>query len=214
MKGLRVVMVSLLIAAIIFIAGVALGLSVDKYKSDTVSTQTQYNELNLDSYITEQQLLSVFKGDKCAILEKRLSDLSANTRDFGNLLNRVDASKAFPMNFDYLKQKYFISEAKFYATILSLNKECPQKRDSILFFYKVDHLASQKQGFVLDDLDQKYNHNITILSFDIDYQKEPLVSLLMEQYNVTTAPTLVINQNTVSDGYIELSEIEQYLYPQ
>ncbi len=214
MRGKKIVIFSFVIATLIFIAGVALGISIDQFKADTVSTELRDNELKFDSYITEQQLLSAFKEDKCDVLKERATEISQSTRELGTLLNRVAASKSFPMDFDYLKQKYFISESKFYATILELNEGCNDKRNSILFFYKEYHLTSQRQGFVLDEINKQFNETVTTLSFDMDYEKEPLVGLLIKRYNVTRAPTVIINEDLKIEGYDNLEEIETYLYPQ
>ena len=213
MKGKRIVIFSFVVASLIFISGVAMGVTIDKYKADTVSDELRQNQLKIDSYITEQQLISLFKEDKCIVIEDRLSEVSISTSELGNLLNRVSASKSFPMDFDTLKREYIISEAKLFATILELNEVCKKKQNNILFFYKIDHLQSQKQGFVLDDIDDKFNHSITILSFDIEYTKEPLVGLLVKRYNITKAPAVVINNNIIIEGYTKLENIEQNLYP-
>ena len=213
MKGKRIVIFSFVVASLIFISGVAMGVTIDKYKSDTVSDELKQNQMKINSYIIEQRLLSLFKEDKCIVIEERVSEISTSTRELGNLLNRVSASKSFPMGFDTLKREYTISEAELFATIIELNEACKKKQNSILFFYEVDHLQSQKQGFVLDEIDEKFNHSITILSFDTDYTEEPLVGLLIKRYNIIEAPTIVINDNIVIEGYTKLENIEQNLYP-
>ena len=101
-------------------------------------------------------------------------------------------------DFDYLKRKYFLLEISLYQTLNELNTVCGKSVLPVLFFYKIDDDASERVGFILEDLSKAYRQDVFIFSFDIDYPDEPLVPLIASRYNFSSMPGVVMNNVTYS----------------
>jgi len=210
MKRKYILILALILAIILFGFGVLLGWSFEKFKSDVIYNEIRDNELDTDSYLTEQQFIDRFGGDKCTILGERVRDIQVTTRDLGYQVSAYGAADTFTENdFNYLKRKYFISEVRFLNLIQELNAECNQSYDTILFFYDIDDVNSEHQGGILDSFAIEELYNPIILSIDREYTSEPLVELLLIQFNVTE-PAIVINGVTLP-AVVEKEEIIDHL---
>ncbi|MBS3064214.1 MAG: hypothetical protein J4472_00165 [DPANN group archaeon] len=108
-----------------------------------------------------------------------------------------------------LFRNHLISKVQLFTLLKNFEETCGVNYDIILFFYQVNHSKSITQGFALDELTEK-NPDIVILSIDKDYEKEPLVSLLVARYNIEKAPTLIINDEKI-EGFISTENIENYI---
>jgi hypothetical protein len=62
-----------------------------------------------------------------------------------------------------------------------------------LFFYEIDNDLSERQGFVLQEVSKSFEDNVVVLSIDKDYEDEPLVQMLVEKYDIRSAPTTIID---------------------
>ncbi|VVB81870.1 Uncharacterised protein [uncultured archaeon] len=190
----KVLWQSLLLTVLIFAVGILLNHLFDAYRISIIENVMTSHEIDSEAYKVERFFTENFGGEKCEIMTTRISDLKKEVRKVGEDLGSYSSFSFFrKTDYDYLKRKYFLLELRFLALIEKLNKECDKPYLPIVFFYKIDDDASERQGFILQDLSEAYDQQLVILSIDKDYKDEPLVSLLATNYNVTDAPTLIID---------------------
>ena len=206
----RLFFISLVITVLIFLAGLLVGISLDDTRiSDLVTTLNQ-NELNRESYLVEQDFINNLGGSLCELSNPRINTLSTELAKLGQLLTKYE-SKGFLRNqdYNYLKRKYFLLEIKTYTLFTSLKKECNYDFNTILFFYDSEHQKSLNQGYILDSLVQSQK-NLHIFSFDQLFN-EPALETVKIHYNITTSPSLIINDNIKKEGLISLEELRTLL---
>ncbi len=199
-KQTNVIWRSLLITLLIFTSGIMLNHFFDTFRIDTITSVIRTHELDTYAYNTQRIFTETFGGEQCNVMTQRISILKAEIRKVGEDLGSYSRFSFFrKKDYDYLKRKYFLLELNFLSTLNTLNKQCDNPYLPILFFYQIDQEDSERQGFILQELSDDHEHNVVILPIDKDYKDEPLVQLLVENYNVTTAPTLVI-ENDIYTG--------------
>ena len=207
-----IIMVVAFFTVAVFIAGIFLGWSLDKLKADKVLDIMQENEINYESYVAEEQFFDAFGGTNCKLLSSRTADLSREIAKLGRILNVADGSNVFnEKQIDLFKRRYFILEVLFLTKNYELSKTCDTNYHVILFFYKKDHQISNNQGYILDSLNEEYNRELTILSFDYDYD-EPLIEMLKDWYALDREdiPAVVVN-NIVRKGLTSREEMHSIL---
>lgn len=188
-----VVITSLALTVLIFALGVLLNYALDFVRIGTIAGVMSEHELGTYAYLVEQEFAGFFGGDRCTIMNNRIGQLKEEVRKVGIDLSSYGSFSFFKKrDYDYLKRKYFLLELRFLALIEQLNKDCNRPYIPILFFYEIDDDASERQGFILEDLSKAYKKQVVVLALDKDYEDEPLIRLLVAKYNVSTAPTLVI----------------------
>ncbi len=185
---------SLFLTILIFAVGILLNHTFDTFRISIIEDVMIIHEIDSEAYRVERFFTETFGGEKCEIMVSRISDLKKEIRKVGEDLGSYSRFSFFRQkDYDYLKRKYFLLELRFLALIQKLNKECDNPYLPILFFYEIDQDESERQGFILQDLSKNYEQQLIVLAIDKDYKDEPLVSLLATSYNVTSAPTLIID---------------------
>lgn len=203
---------SLVLASVIFLAGIALGWTLDHFRVNEVLDTIKQNELDTESYLVEQEFIKNFGGDSCELLSPRVTNLQSQITIIGHQLSKWgESSRSFKQqDFDYLKRKYFILETRAFMLIEGLKDTCGVDYNTILYFYSIDDEESLRQGYVLDELVRKYD-NLIVLSIDKDYTDEPLIDVLNSKYEITAAPTIVVNSNVKLEGFIPRAQIESLI---
>lgn len=201
---------SLFFTVIIFCAGLLVSYFLDYARIGSVLSSIQDNELGAEAYFLEGDFAESFNADKCVSMNERIYDLKKELVKVAQDLSNYGSKSLFKKwDFDYLKRRYFLLELRFYNLVNSLNQKCGFSYVPILFFYKIDDDVSIRQGYVLDDLNQveSYKSKIITLSFDKDYADEPALELLLFKFNITKAPTLIINNVIKREGIVYTGEV-------
>lgn len=185
---------SLLLTILIFAVGILVNHVFDAFRISIIEDVMIAHEIDSEAYRVEKFFTETFGGEQCEAMVSRISDLKNEIRKVGEDLGSYSRFSFFRRkDYDYLKRKYFLLELRFLALIEKLNKECDKPYLPIIFFYEIDQDESERQGFILQDLSKDYEQQLIILTLDKDYKDEPLVKLLAENYNVTTAPTIIVD---------------------
>lgn len=205
----QLLVTSLIITIVIFSIGFVLGWTLDHFKADDVLTRIKQSELDTESFLVEQQFVDNYGGgDRCTLLTARIDTLQKTIRETGEELSRWDQGNLFNrQDFDYLKRKYVLLEVRFLMLLEDLEQTCGTDYNVIIYFYQIDQDESARQGYVLDGLVRTYD-DLIVLSVDKDYLDEPLVELLISKYDITTAPTLIINDKIKLEGFTPRAQIE------
>jgi hypothetical protein len=190
---------SLLLTILIFAAGILLNHTFDAFRISIIEDVMTTHEINTEAYRVERFFTETFGEEQCDMMVARISDLKKEVRKVGEDLGSYSRFSFFRRkDYDYLKRKYFLLELRFLALIQKINKECDKPYLPIIFFYEIDQDESERQGFILQDLSEDYDQHLIVLTLDKDYKDEPLVKILAENYNVTQAPTIIIDEQTIS----------------
>lgn len=208
----HVFLISLILTILVFSLGLLISYGMDFIRIDKILIEMNNHKLATNAYLIEKEFIDTFGGNKCQLLTSKIYDLKKEAETVGSDLSKYGEKSFFKKrDFDYLKRKYFLLELKLYALIHELNAHCAHKYIPILFFYKIDHDLSERQGYVLSDLAEAHKKEIIVFSFDKDYEDEPLLKLFLLKYNITKAPTVIINDQIKIDRIVYLKELAQLI---
>ncbi len=204
---------SLVLAVAIFSLGIVFGWYLDNMRSNDILEIIQQNELDTESYLVEQQYIESFDKElACEVLENRVPVLNDQLGEVGHKLVYYKGKNVFEKDeFDYLQRKHFILKVRFWNMLSYLKKNCDYEGIVILYFYEENHQESTNQGYALDDLNKEYNYSLTILSFDVNYDKEPLIGILKDRYDIETTPTIIYNDKIKTEGFVSVDELKEIL---
>ena len=197
---------SFLLTFLIFVLGILFNYYLDFYRISEIQDILSYYEIDTAAYYSEQDFFEQVGGSTCAALDRRIMNLKSEIRKVGSDLASYSSFSWFKKrDYDFLKRKYFLLQIQFFTLLKDLGSTCDTPYVPILFFYAIDDVVSERQGFVLEELSKEYQ-NVVVLSLDKDYEDEPLVSLLGLKYNITIAPSIVID-NLKKEGYSSIGEL-------
>ena len=196
-----VFLTSFILTVIIFSIGILLSYGLDFLRVGEVVDTIQEHELGTEAFILEQSFIDSFGGEKCEMMQARVYDAKNGLYEVGKSLTAYGKKSIFKKkDFEYLRRKYFILQLKLYNLVSQVNSQCGNVYLPVLFFYKAGDDLSERQGYILDELGRGYNQQLVVLSFDKDYEKEPLLKLLLVKYNISKAPTMVLGDDMKIEG--------------
>ncbi|MEM2174441.1 MAG: hypothetical protein QXI58_02305 [Candidatus Micrarchaeia archaeon] len=157
---------------------------------------------------------SIFEMDKEKEREKFCKYLDFNTKlqmdksfRLVNLLKIYEQANLLS-DYEIIRKRYFLSNVELYYYTLSEKKYCNESNVSIILFF---HYSEKKcpecivQGQILDKIREKCS-NVKIITLSIDLDIIP-IELLKSRYNITDAPSLVIDDNIVIRNLVTEEEI-------
>ena len=83
------------LAVLIFLSGTLLGYSLDRFRVNDVVDMIKENELNMESYVLEQDFLDVTGAESCELLTPRFDELSFSLAEIGNTLTSYENTKLY-----------------------------------------------------------------------------------------------------------------------
>ncbi len=175
---------------------------MDNYFNEAKLNQLSdiYNNVRIDSLNQEVQY-DVLSQNPCVALN--FGPIDAELSDLGNKLTSMEESLG--KNNDQvlnLKQYYSLVEIQQFLFVKRAVHQCDINSTPILFFYsnQNDCNTCDSQGFVLNYV-KKMLPNAYVYSFDVNLNSSA-VSALKATYNITKAPSLVINGTTYA-GFMD-----------
>ncbi len=196
----------------IFLAGLYVGTFFDSSRIVDVNEILIKAQMDTDSLVTENDFFNTFAVTDCNLLNNRMNYLGERLGEIGRTLSRYDAKNMMSkQEYDILKEKYFLLELKVYNLKKRTSDLCTADiQPTVLFFYNTkNNQESLNQGYALDSI-VKNNKEISIFSFDVDFNNSAVRSLIF-YYNVTSIPTIVVNFNDKHEGFISEREINAFI---
>lgn len=204
------VVVATLLTIISFIAGFFFGEILASLRYAEVMRQIYSEELKLIGYQAEISLLQ--NSNAC---NRQLVDAISKTKaNIGRRLEELERVRGKQdEEVKSLKERYMLYVFLNYEAMRRFKNACNTNDTLILFFYsnKPEFLeASEKQGFVLTYLYNKYKPFFHVFAIDASINN-PLIAGLLEKYKVSAFPTIIINEKIKLVGLQPASKIESLI---
>ena len=179
------------ITTIIFIIGILLGLQLSNTNLDDLQNTLQKDLLEMQSLDLEILVSKELNNESiCSYIEYRLPNIIKTKVELGR---KFDTTNLPPDKIKLLQKQYAISLMKYWLFTEVQEKQCKISTPRILFFFTSNQEASREQGRALDYTVYLSNETISVFAFNVQWD-EPLIKLLINKYNVTDTPTIIINE--------------------
>jgi len=204
---------AILITLLFFILGIMMGNYVAYKKvgaldisQRAISVLADFANLKSEAFLNDSA--DYCSLDWSAIWEEKVA--------IGTILTSLE-QKFGKTNKDVMEQKklYQDVQIKTLRLIERINEKCDSEWNIILFFYtndegkKGDAKLSELQGYILDTIAKDNMDKVRIFAFDINIDNEG-TNELMKTYNITSAPSLVINKK-LYNWFMSKYEIQQII---
>ena len=189
----QVIFTALIYTVLIFAFAIALNYGMDILRIGEIGERIRQHDIANQAALAERSLFEVLGTDACPAMTGRLVELKELVRRVGEDLSRYSRfSWLKKREFEYLSHTYLLLQLELYALTLKLNRECEAGLIPALFFFEIEHEPSTRQGYILSDIAKEYEEQLIVISIDKDFDKEPLIPVLLKRYNVTSAPTAIL----------------------
>lgn len=163
---------------------------LESEKSEFASSQLQYSYLT--SLNTKDQCPAVY-----AIFYENLKQLDDARL---KLEKYIEDNRINDESFVILKRSYILEEVRYWLLAKQARQVCDQDFVWVLYFFSTEQECPDcgDQAFILDYLKNVFQEKLLIFALDGNFSREPMVGILKQQFNVTTYPTMVIENSTFS----------------
>lgn len=181
------------LALILFILSIGIGYYVEIDRTNKI--RNAINELNvaIDSSSTTILFIQSTKNKaNCNAVKSAVYDLWQETNKLRDTLEEQNIN--ILISPAELRNLYYLTNFKLYLLTKEYKDVCQQNLSNILFFYTAfrDCPECKVQGNILDLIREKCN-NVAVFAFPLDVKGLSPLNAIASYYNITTAPTLVID---------------------
>ena len=184
----------------IFVIGFFLGSVVEKSLTTDLNAKTQAIENSIQDIELESLYLLTSSNSSCIFLDDLVRRTNNNLDELAGQLSGYDQNKIVFTSVDLvnIKTKYTSLLVKDWLLQGSVNKNCNTNSTTVLYFYKREGCSDcVVQGNILTVLKQQFKEKVMIFPLDHDLGVSS-VELLESNYNVTSFPSVVINNELYS----------------
>lgn len=208
---------ALFISFLIFIAGIAVGYTLNKEKITEVETDMKNIVKDIQNFQLQFLFFDVLdEKATCPLMEETLNQINDKSYKIGSRLTSYGSETEIQDEGEYveLKEEYSRILTSYWLLALKLKQACKFNSSTILFFISKEcnrdtNNMCDNQAFVLNYLKERLEENLLVFTLDID-MKEPSVKILQRYYEVERLPTLVINEK-VYEGFQDLETMKGIL---
>jgi hypothetical protein len=210
----KVYIIAGLLTAIVFLGGVGLGWVLDYNRVSVVQSQMDALQLDFQNLQLENSFaLALGDNSTCSLYSSKAVSLSAQTDRLANELDTFGSINQF-QSLASLKKRYTLLNLEFWTQLTNLQKTCGYDATTLLYFYTVDPNRPCNeciaQGLVLDALKERAPDRVMV--FAIDYNLDlGIVRTLIATYNITRAPSIVVDGKQVIGGFTDRAALEMHL---
>ena len=202
-----------IISIAIFLLGFYISRVWDDLRINQVNEDLKDSTLDTMSILIEQEFLTQFNIDDCAISESRLSSISKNLFELGQTLMEYEKKGLLKTKeYSTLRKEYFLIEVRAYTNFIEFTNRCNPNTDIILYFYNTEEDLSERQGYALDAIVNRDDVKVRVFSIDKNFD-DPTLDTIKSFYNITKTPTIIINNKIKKEGFVSISELIGLIKP-
>ncbi|NMB66753.1 hypothetical protein GYA25_01695 [Candidatus Woesearchaeota archaeon] len=206
---------ALILTVIVFNLGIFMGYMLETSRINKINTIYLNDELSLLDQIIQKSSIDRINAS-CEGLIKENIKFADRIYEEGLTIERYENANRINNEIIFQHKRIDLLRTFFFMNSLEIKDKCNSNYNIIVYFYQYnnpDIQKSSKQRFfsdVLMNLKQKYGSNIMLIPLSGD-NDIPSINLIMDNYNITYLPSILINEKTVLTDIKSIDEIEKYL---
>ena len=203
------------ITLLIFSLGLALGFIIDDHRYNLVeevnleqevkyqSLQLQYLYLNAFSSYNNCPIMATALKETVSDLSDSLSEVIANEEDNPEMIN--------PGRRELIMRRYLLDNLRYWLLAKESKQRCDLDTVPILYFYSTECPSCPNQGTILTYFKKLFGEQVLVFPINLDFRyQEPMVEVMMSQFNITKYPTLIID-NKRYEGVVKKEQMHQLI---
>lgn len=184
------------ITFLVFTLGLLLGLILDNERVQYLDRRAELQKIDYNSLQLQYLYLSDIqeKNSSCPALREALKNSIKELSYSLELLETYQENTQInSKEYDLISRKYLLDNIRYWIFSKKTKEICNEDIINILYFYSENDCdICHNQGTILSYFKIKLQDEILIFPLNID-TKEDFINLLQVQYNISTYPSIIIN---------------------
>ncbi|MBI3333897.1 hypothetical protein HYZ97_00205 [Candidatus Pacearchaeota archaeon] len=205
-----------LLTIVVFGMGVLLGFFLESYRADVVQEKLLDSEISLADEQLRNRLISDFSV-KCDIAQESTFAFADKIYAEARLLEQYDSANTFQDVLGILHRRYDLLRMLLWTESIKLKQGCNSTFHTVVYLYEYeseDVTTRAQQTFysrMLGDLKNEHPEEILLIPLAVNTNLSS-IDLHIQNYDVTSLPAIVIDEQNVVTGVVTLEEIEERIF--
>ena len=211
----RVFLEALLLTLLVFLLGMLVGVLFEEKRVDVIKEYYIQSEVSLMDIFALNNFANL-KDVDCDNLRNSNVDFADRIYEEAKLLYRYEKSGRLTDDMNLQHKKYDVMRTFLWINTMKYNELCEEKRTHTIVYlydYSTKDLSIKATNSVwskiLEDLKEKYGHDIILIPIAIDSNLVSLNSIL-ENFEIEKYPALIVDNKYVIEELSSVEEIEEY----
>ncbi len=204
-------------SAFIFFLGMMLGLYLENWRIDKVQLDLRKSEISSLDEQLRSQVLEDFKIN-CDDAKKSIFNFTDKVYDEIVKLEKYDFASTFSQEeLRLLHKRYDLLRLMIWKDAIKIKSQCPSEFHTVIYMfnYATDSpdIRAEQTAFSRVLIDLKYAHPDEILLIPIAANLGlDSIHLMMKAKNISSAPSIIIDEETIIDKPIPVSSLEEIIF--
>lgn len=215
MKQKFIFLYALILTLVVFNIGIFMGYKLEASRIDKIDNLYLEAEMELLDQRIQKDALDIMNLD-CEILVQENIKFADRIFEEALFIKKYEDSNKINKDIEFQHKRFDLLRTLFWINSIRIKEKCNSDYKNIVYFYdyinpSIEQKARQKLfSNVLSELKEKFGDKVMLIPIAGD-NEIPSIDLLIQKYNVTQLPTILINEEIQVTELEEMEDIEKYL---
>jgi len=206
---------ALIVTFLIFNLGIFLGFKLEENRINKVNTFYLESEMDLLDQRIQREIFDITTINCDKAIEANI-DFADKIFAEAKIISRYESASRLSNELEFQHKRFDLLRTLFWINSIRIKRDCNADYDNLVYLYKLNDLSLEdkaKQSVfsnVLTGVKEKYGSKIMLIPIAAD-TGIPSIELLLDAYNVTELPVILINEEIQLNDLDEVKELEKYL---
>lgn len=190
---------------IVVLLGILVGLQMDDMRQDRLTSELDQSNLEVETFSVLDAYISRSEGDHCQLMEVQIPKIGERNAQLGSELERFEAQNlGSDKEYEYIRNRYYNNQLRLYMAMNNYRDRCGDTNQTTVLYFFDESSESSRMGSVLNEVVQQTETQVFSFNAEVD---SPIVDILRKDYNVTSSPTIIVNDEQKIEGFIPVGEL-------
>ena len=206
---------ALIITFIVFNIGIFMGNKLESSRINKINQWYLESDLELLDQKIQSDAFSFIDFD-CELLVKENIRFADNIYEQAQIIEKYEEASRINNEIVIQHKRYDLLRTLFWINSIKIKEKCKPDYHNLVYFYKYNEPSLEQKSRqnvnanLLFQLKQEKQDEIMLIPIAADNNLFA-INLLLEEYNITELPTVLIDENIKIVSVQELEEIDKYL---
>jgi len=200
----------------VFLIGISLGFFIEGARSDSIEISILDSEINLLDEQLRNRVIETFDLN-CSVAVQSTFDFADDVYWDAKVLETYVAASTFENNLGTLHRRYDLLRTILWTESIELKNRCGADFHTLVYLYEFDSddldLVSTQRVFskVLEEVKAEHGEDVLLIPIAGNLDLES-VNLLIDRYEITDFPVIIVDEDAVIRDIPELTNIEEIVF--
>ena len=206
---------ALILTLVVFNIGIFFGYMLESSRLSTINNLYSNAELELLDQIAQKQAIGTL-GFNCTTLVNENIKFGDQIFNEALQIKKYEDANRISDTITFQHKRFDLLRTIFWINSIQIKQQCSSIYHNVIYLYKYNNPTIEqesKQKFfsnLLQDLKQKEGNNIMLIPIAADNEL-PSLNLLLDKYQITSFPTILIDEKIKITDVQSIDDVEKYL---